>query len=339
MESLSPRIGNSPHTPSYTRPYRSKRHPPCDPCRRKKLRCQAERGNRCQRCQTSGALCTFGGLQVVHQPSAALPDASQASPPSARQVTTVQPVEDANVTVITDDLVRCQSEPILSLDPSASHDSRHILSSEPVTTAPATYHFPERPPAQAIQTLDQLNGFSYQVIGASGESDPWLLRHCKFDDHGFLLFHQVHFRNAGGVPLDEKIPVHFLVTTDELYVSTKKETAIPRNQSLRDELNSLVPLDCGQKLVALLVASSYDSVASTDITGSSNSSSRLFLSSLEHYSVSPLLASHPINMSLTACRSISWPLYTLRHNHLPSLTSISQFSTLTERRRLSSSGA
>ncbi|OGM50055.1 fungal specific transcription factor domain protein [Aspergillus bombycis] len=253
MESLSPRNANSPHTLSYTRPYRSKRHPPCDPCRRKKLRCQAERGNACQRCQTSGSLCTFGGLQAVHQPSTALPDANQASPPSAQRVTAVQPVEELNVAVNTDDSARCQSEPILPLGPSAGPDSGEVPSSEPVTTAPATYHFPERPPAQAIQTLDQLHGFSYQVIGASGESDPWLLRHCKFDDHGFLLFHQVHFRNAGGVPLDEKIPVHFLVTTDELYGSTKNETAIPRSQSLREELNSLVPLDCGQKLVALFV--------------------------------------------------------------------------------------
>lgn len=329
----------NPHIPSYTRPYRSKRHPPCDSCRRKKLRCQAEKGNSCQRCQTSGSSCTFGGLQVVHQLSEALPDANQASPPSARQVTAVQPVEEANLTVNTDDFARCHSEPILSLGPSADPDSGEVPSSEPITTTPATYHFPERPPAQAIQTLDQLKGFSYQVIGASGESDPWLLRHCKFDDHGFLLFHQVHFRNAGGVPLDEKIPVHFLVTTDDLYGSTKKETAIPRSQSLRDELNSLVPLDCGQKLVALLVASTYDSAASTNITGLWNLSSQLFLSSLGHYSVLPLLVSHPINMFLTTCRSIFWPPYTLQHNPLPSLTSIYQFSTLIQRRQLSSSGA
>ncbi|KAB8260415.1 fungal-specific transcription factor domain-containing protein [Aspergillus pseudonomiae] len=253
MESLSPSNANSPHTPSYTRPYRSKRHPPCDPCRRKKLRCQAERGNTCQRCQTSGSLCTFGGLQAVHQPSTALADANQASPPSAQQVTAVQPVEELHAAVNTDDSARCQSEPILPLGPSAGPDSGEVPSSEPVTTAPATYHFPERPPAQAIQTLDQLKGFSYQVTGASGESDPWLLRHCKFDDHGFLLFHQVHFRNAGGLPLDEKIPVHFLVTTDELYGPAKEETAIPRSQSRREELNGLVPLDCGQKLVALFV--------------------------------------------------------------------------------------
>ncbi|OQE26079.1 hypothetical protein PENFLA_c007G10724 [Penicillium flavigenum] len=115
------------------------------------------------------------------------------------------------------------------------------------------YPLPERPTPQAIQTLDCLKGVSSQLIGASGESDPWLLRHCKFDELGFLLFHQVHFRNAGGVPRDEKIPVHFLVTADELYDAAKETTRYPSIGSRRDELNSLVSLECGQRLVSLFL--------------------------------------------------------------------------------------
>ena len=103
---------------------------------------------------------------------------------------------------------------------------------------------------------DQLKQFSYQVIGASGESDPWLLRHCKFDDYGFSLFHQVHFRNAGGVPLDEKIPVHFLVTADPVYESAQEETRVHQKENRRIELNALVPLEWGQRLISLYVAGS-----------------------------------------------------------------------------------
>lgn len=107
-----------------------------------------------------------------------------------------------------------------------------------------------RSTTQAIQSLDLLSGFSSQLIGASGESDPWLLRHGKFDDRGYMLFHQAHFRNAGGVPLEEKIPVHFLVTADEVYESAKDTTSYGKIDR-REELNTLVPLEHGQRLVSL----------------------------------------------------------------------------------------
>ena len=61
----------------------------------------------------------------------------------------------------------------------------------------------------------------------------------------------VHFRNAGGVPLEEKIPVHFLVTAEQLYDTSKEATRFPKRASIRDELELLVPTECGQRLVAL----------------------------------------------------------------------------------------
>ncbi|KAF9887206.1 hypothetical protein FE257_010460 [Aspergillus nanangensis] len=134
-----------------------------------------------------------------------------------------------------------------SIHPAGEEESPATL----LTPRPAA----RTPTPQTIQTLDALQGFSYQVIGASGESDPWLLRHCKFDDLGFLLFHHVHFRNAGGVPLEEKIPVHFLVTADQLYQTAKEKsgTSSSGERSVRDELNELVPLECGQRLVILFL--------------------------------------------------------------------------------------
>ena len=193
---------------NYTRPYRSKRHPPCDQCRRKKLRCQADAGTICQRCQRTNTLCSFSQYQPVESsPSTALPTPAPA--------------------VISD-------SPFSPIDP---------LSFIPEST-PGRF-------GQAIQTLDGLSGVSSQVIGASGESDPWLLQHCRFDDHGFLPFHRVHFRNAGGVPLEEKIPVHFLVTAEQLYDTSKEATRFPKRASIRDELELLVPPECGQRLVAL----------------------------------------------------------------------------------------
>ena len=218
---------------SLSRPYRSKRHPPCFQCRRKKLRCDAQRNRTCRRCVTAGVQCSFASLQ---RPAVAStePEPTVQSEGHRGNITS----EEARTAFTTIDA------PFDSHLPEPAVEDT-VLPSQPV------YHLPERPTPQAIQTLDGLQGFSYQVIGASGESDPWLLRHCKFDERGFLLFHQVHFRNAGGVPLDDKIPVHFLVTADHLYEPAKQETKYAQRNTLRDELDSLVPLECGQRLVSL----------------------------------------------------------------------------------------
>lgn len=152
---------------------------------------------------------------------------------------------------------RCQSEPLapldLSLDPGPIETPAawSFLPAAQQATSPFTQW---QTTPQTIQTLDLLGGFSYQVTGASGESDPWLLRHCKFNDRGFRLFHQVHFRNAGGVPLDEKIPVHFLVSADALYQSAKEKTGIlSREGAAREELDALISPGCGQRLARLYV--------------------------------------------------------------------------------------
>ena len=230
--------------PRLSRPYRSKRHPPCDQCRKRKLRCETDGKSACLRCQAGNpATCSFLGVQRAPQ---SIVDSE--SPP-VQDIVPLQSVESGNGSM------RGPSEPEFPVGAPSGPYSADILGSANTSIPPSEpYQFSERPATQAIQTLDLLEGFSSQLMGASGESDPWLLRHCKFDDHGFLLFHQVHFRNAGGVPLDDKIPVHFSVTADQLYQPVKELTRIsPKESGLRERLNSLVPLESGRRLVALYV--------------------------------------------------------------------------------------
>ncbi|KAL4912692.1 hypothetical protein BDW62DRAFT_216120 [Aspergillus aurantiobrunneus] len=206
------------------RPYRSKRHPPCDRCRQKKLRCDPDGQIGCRRCQASGTPCSFIRMHRAVSMPVAFPAEPAQSTPNAPQPA----------------LAAIEPDPVLYL----------------------AYPVAERPvPQQAIQTLDLLPGVSAQVMGTSGESDPFLLRHCRFDDYGLLHFHQVRFRNAGGVPLEEKIPVHYLVTDDALYDSTAASTRTPRQfASARDELDALVPVDHGQRLLSLFLTYVYPSL-------------------------------------------------------------------------------
>lgn len=53
------------------------------------------------------------------------------------------------------------------------------------------------------------------LLGASSESDPWLLRHCHIDQLGLRSVHKMYFRNAGGVPTTDKIPIHFIVSDNK----------------------------------------------------------------------------------------------------------------------------
>ncbi|PLB53502.1 fungal-specific transcription factor domain protein [Aspergillus steynii IBT 23096] len=229
---------------SNARPYRSKRRPPCDQCRRKKLRCQGPAEGGCERCRSGGARCSFLGIGRSEAVGQLAPNRSP------RENSPMPDHEQGGITIDTTSNLPGPTESNVA---SGSFLNASFLDA-PVDDhfTPPIYRLPGRSTAQAIQSLDLLDGFSSQLIGASGESDPWLLRHGKFDDRGYMLFHQVHFRNAGGVPLEEKIPVHFLVSADAVYESAKGTTSYGKG-GRREELNSLVPLECGQRLVSLFV--------------------------------------------------------------------------------------
>jgi hypothetical protein len=64
-------------------------------------------------------------------------------------------------------------------------------------------------------------------------------------------FYKVHFRNAGGVPTAQRIPVHFMISSDELAGGIKHETRAGVGEATRERLNYLVPLEYGRRLLAL----------------------------------------------------------------------------------------
>ncbi|KAM5364173.1 hypothetical protein ACJA88_013127 [Fusarium oxysporum] len=101
---------------------------------------------------------------------------------------------------------------------------------------------------QFSKSLDDINGQTSILLGASSESDPWLLRHCQFDEYGLRSFYGLQFRNIGGVPNRQKIPVHFIVRQDE------KDMV---DASLRVRLNELIPVSWGLRLIRLFYKHVY----------------------------------------------------------------------------------
>lgn len=90
----------------------------------------------------------------------------------------------------------------------------------------ALLFLPQSISTQISQSLDKDDGHYCQLFGGSSEADPWLLRHCRYDELGFRRFVGVHFRNVGGVPTRDKIPAHFMVSEDEMCDGAREETRI-----------------------------------------------------------------------------------------------------------------
>lgn len=135
--------------------------------------------------------------------------------------------------------------------------------------------------------IDGKDGVHGLYLGLSGETDPYLLRHYKYDDHGDfrmfkLVFHQTandlyndvakdlllpispsnntrldisadRTRNLyGHIP----VPVQFMMAADELADDAKKETTLRPHtspESIRMEIDQLIKPDDGIRLIGLYV--------------------------------------------------------------------------------------
>lgn len=247
---------------SATRPYRSLRRPrPCDECRNRKLRCQNENGPPCRRCAREGVPCTFqshprqqsrrGVQSTSMQRSPSPPASNDPGSPFA-------PMEHTPLSQPTTSAGHSRYSPVSHAHHSQACSGDATLSiglEQPSVTAHSSIT-PQQIPdtrltTQFSQSIDKIQGHSAQLFGASSESDPWLLRHCQFDEFGMRNFHKTHFRNVGGVPIAQKIPVHFMISTNELYESVRDETRINAENDYDTELNHIVPPEYGPRLIAL----------------------------------------------------------------------------------------
>lgn len=236
-----------------------KRRRPCDQCRERKVRCNSE-GEKapCHRCAQSQTTCTFRRRplrtrrQVLrhtpeYEPS---PLAGYAAEPNPAQEATYIDGDtgtdvDVNVNWEVD-------EPPAGNGGSASQGPLSGLSYGWASPQGATTEFESLPVAtQFSQTIEDLPGQTAMLLGTSSESDPWLLRHCRFDEFGLRRFYGLQYRNLGGVPTMDKIPVHFIVTPDSAHDAAAAETRVVDTSSLRIRLEELIPAECGVRLVKL----------------------------------------------------------------------------------------
>jgi hypothetical protein len=228
-------------SPPSARPYRSKRHRPCDQCRARKLGCQTDDGIPCQRCRAAKLDCTFDNPPPKR---VRLSEPLSFAVPSVDELPVTSHAEES---ILGRGFSNAGSPPGSVEPPYSSLDFGQVGGPSP----DSGILLAARPATQFVQSIDRLEHGYAQLFGASSESDPWLLRHCRFDDAGMKYFYKVHYRNAGGVPTAQRIPVHFMVSSEELSSAIKQETRAGIGEVTREHLDCLVPPEYGRRLVAL----------------------------------------------------------------------------------------
>lgn len=269
--------------PGSPRPYRSKRRRPCDRCRHRKLGCRIDHEPPCERCKAARVDCTFVlaveprsnkvkrqdldlGREMLNWDAIA---ASEGFPDSSLDrygdfAPKTSAGEDAMEDVLSPQVYHEEdpttedkpSNGIHSVDiggaPDLSPASSINQNSSPQGVGSETYQREDH--ASTNHSLDEMQDFTAKLFGISAESDPWLLRHCRFDEHGLRRFYKVHFRNVADISEPEQVPVHFMIASNDLVEGFKSDTAPSSSEhDLRTELENLIPTEDGRRLFKLYV--------------------------------------------------------------------------------------
>ena len=104
-------------------------------------------------------------------------------------------------------------------------------------------------PDHAMQTLDYADGGCPQVLGPSGDMDPYLLQRYNTDDQGVFQFKQLSIHSIQSQPY----PVHFLTSKPALYAKGREYAGHSEasHDRWRGALEEKVPADTGTRLISL----------------------------------------------------------------------------------------
>ncbi|KAK2767171.1 cytochrome p450 monooxygenase [Colletotrichum kahawae] len=94
-----------------------------------------------------------------------------------------------------------------------------------------------------------LEGANPQLMGLSSDMDPLLVRHYRFNDMGMFGFKELAIHSVQEFP----VPCQFLISQQSLFSRRREEAGLSKvqNDSLREELQKVIPFDVGRRLVRL----------------------------------------------------------------------------------------
>ncbi|KAI5203956.1 hypothetical protein E4T39_03884 [Aureobasidium subglaciale] len=236
------------------RAYKSRNKRPCDFCRYKKAACHLESTPPCELCVRYGKDCTF-----------------VESPAKRRRPNEDRPREPLLPPSSTLDL----GSDLLSWEPPPSFMEASLPGGlygeykfdtpmfeplmfeqfDPVQAglAPPSNHTPESIPMDYFDnaqepSLDAQGSSNAQVVGLSGESDPYLLRQYHYDGNNECIFQQLRLRRVGE---NDKIPIHFLIQQNKLAAKAQPAEDPSTLDTFRREIKEMISDDVGKRLIKL----------------------------------------------------------------------------------------
>jgi hypothetical protein len=102
-------------------------------------------------------------------------------------------------------------------------------------------------------SLDRQTSSNAQIVGLSGESDPYLLSKYRYDVYNEAAFQSIRVRKMSGGPTDEEhdIPTFFQFQHNALVSRAQPREKTDTNERWRRELEELVNEETGKRLINL----------------------------------------------------------------------------------------
>ncbi|KAH7165349.1 fungal-specific transcription factor domain-containing protein [Dactylonectria macrodidyma] len=259
------------------RKYMSKRQRPCDFCRSRKTACRIEGSPPCRSCHLHGKECTF--VEAARPRKKHLNEALAKSPSGEHELVsgsidniTAQPVmmgpisglpvdnvvsfTEAGVTSTAFPEMTMQFLDELDMDGSeyqfmfrTPHSSGSNVSAAGDFPA-ASQSPPTHPPSDISNILlDKPEKQNPEVLGLTGDMDPYLLRSYRTDGRDIFKFKQLAIHSVH----QEPIPIQFLISQPSLFARGREEAdhdVVPDDE-LRSNLEKEVSASMGKRLIAL----------------------------------------------------------------------------------------
>lgn len=260
------------------RKYMSKRQRPCDFCRSRKTACRIEGAPPCRSCQLHERECTFvedarprkkplpqgpRGPELLNDDAA---PGDSASTGAAVGADSRGPVYTMAATPLGQETAGDGSFPDMSLqflqdlDMDGSEYQFMFRTPHSPASNASVLRDPARPAiatrtSQGLSTgssellLDGQASTNPEVLGMTGDMDPYVLQHYRMDHRGIFKFKQLAIHSVQQQP----VPVQFLLSQPSFFARSREQAghSTPGDAYLRTQLEQLVPPSMGKRLISL----------------------------------------------------------------------------------------
>ncbi|KAL2809158.1 fungal-specific transcription factor domain-containing protein [Aspergillus granulosus] len=218
----------------HRRRYMSKTQRACDGCRTRKSACQIDVAPPCRLCRAHGQPCEFTSRarRKKSPKNDSMPPPMLVSSPQM-----ALPVISPDIGPPTDSSFPHPNEEHLeypSPQPGQAMFEDLFLS---------LYGSPT--PQGTARSLDNLQDATAQLCGLTGDMDPFVLQHYKFDANSEFAFSKLTIRQVQ----QTEVPVQFLLSKQELTIESRAEVELSALEPT--DLNAIVPPESGDRLIKL----------------------------------------------------------------------------------------